>query len=429
MIALAGGALHVDGGGAGKADGAGGKDFCPRGGQHPAHIGMGDDRPHLLALGRIGHGLLQGRLGDADALHPHAQPGAVHHREHGGHALVFGADQPAGRALIGHHAGRAAMDAQLFLEADHLQIVGDAGLAIRVGNEFRHHEQADPARAGRRVRQPRQHRVADILRHIAVAPGDIDLLPADRIAAVAVGFGPGDQRAHIAARAGLGQVHRARPFAGNQPGQIQRLHLVAGVMFQRLDLALRQQRVQLQRQAGAGHHLGHGHVQRLRQTHAAMIRVGGQPDPAALGNGREAFGKAGRGSHPAVFQPRGMLVSGAVQRRQHGLGQLAGLGQDGGRGFLASLGKPFGRGQFGIGDDMAQDERNLLDGCPVSHLPLPHCARLASPPRAIIRLNLAGSISACRAGSTETPRHGKAKRCRPNDWAPRPKAWPAPPTC
>ena len=39
-----------------------------------------------------------------------------------------------------------------------------------------------PAGARRRVRQPRQHQVADVLRHVVVAPGDEDLLPGHRVA-------------------------------------------------------------------------------------------------------------------------------------------------------------------------------------------------------------------------------------------------------
>ena len=406
LIGIAGRAFHVDGGGAGQTDGAGGKDLGPRGGQHPAHIGVLDDRAHLVAVMGIGHGLLKRRLGHADTLHPHAQTRAVHHGEHRGHALVFLAHQPAGGALVGHHAGRAAMDAQLVLQADDLEAVGHARLALIVGQEFRHHEQADAARALGRTGQPRQHQMTDVRTHVAVAPGDVDLLPADPVGPVARRLGPRRQGTDIAACAGFGQVHGARPFAADELGQIQRLHRVIGMMLQRLDLALRQQGVQLQRQAGARHHLGHGHVQRLRQAHPAPFRIGRDTDPAALGDGAEPFGIARRGPQHAVLQPRGRLVAAPVQRRKDVGTQLARLVENRAGRLGRRLGKALGRRDIAEWHDMVQDKVDLRHRRLEAHLvPL----RLGIPARRDYHRNHRPYWAAKPHGSTETPRH----ECRP----------------
>ena len=89
--------------------------------------------------------------------------------------------------------------------------------------------------------------MADIVGEIIIGPTDVDLLTCDRISAVTIGFRFTAQRTHIAACMRLGQVHGAVPFARNELWQIERLDLVAGMMFQRFDLALGHQRVQLDR--------------------------------------------------------------------------------------------------------------------------------------------------------------------------------------
>ena len=62
-----------------------------------------------------------------------------------------------------------------------------------------------------------------------------------------------------------------------------------------------------------------------RQPHAAMRRIGGDPDPAALGKRAVGGGEAGGGPHDAVLEPGPVEVAGATQRRQHVLGELAPL--------------------------------------------------------------------------------------------------------
>ena len=83
----------------------------------------------LLALARISQRLLRRALGDADALQADGEAGAVHHREHAGHALVLFADEEADGAAvvaIDHGAGRRGMDAHLVLERMRAHVVARA---------------------------------------------------------------------------------------------------------------------------------------------------------------------------------------------------------------------------------------------------------------------------------------------------------------
>ncbi len=79
-------------------------------------------------------------------------------------------------------------------------------------------------------------------------------------------------------------------------------------MLQRVDLALAQERAELQRKAGARHHLLDRHGQRHRQPHAALSGRRRHADPAALRDRPVAFGETRRRDDPALLQPRRRAV-------------------------------------------------------------------------------------------------------------------------
>ena len=78
--------------------------------------------------------------------------------------------------------------------------------AVVIDQEFRHQEQRNAARAGRRIGQPRQHEMDDVVGEIVLAIGDEDLLAEDAVGAVAGRLGAGAQarrgRSRPAARSG-----------------------------------------------------------------------------------------------------------------------------------------------------------------------------------------------------------------------------------
>ena len=146
--------------------------------QHPAHVGVVDDRrvarrarrPALAALGGVGHRLLVRPLAERQPLQPDRQAGRVHHLEHVAHALVGLADEVADGVVVGHHARRAGVDAHLVLDRHALDGVALAERAVVVDEELRHDEAGDalacrgarrapgPARGGRCCRPGRARR-------------------------------------------------------------------------------------------------------------------------------------------------------------------------------------------------------------------------------------------------------------------------------
>ena len=252
-------------------------------------------------------------------------------------------------------------------QADDLQGIALAGYAARVGDEFRHEEQADALGALGSAGQAGQHEVAGVGRKVVVGPCDVDFLAGDGIGAVGVGFGLGAQRPDIGPSLGFGQVHGAVPGPRNQVGDIKGLDRVGCVVFQRLDLALGHQGVQLQRQAGRAHHVIDTGRQGHRQAKAAMVGVGRHADPAACGDGGKAVGKAGRGAHDAVFKPGGVFVAHAVQGGEGGFAQFGCLGQNGLDQVGGGFGKAGGGGDVGKVQDMGQQEVEIGKGGAVGH--------------------------------------------------------------
>ena len=214
------------------ADGARGAGERAHGEQHPLHVRMGDDRRRLRrlhaggaalpALARVGHRLLRGGFGDADALQADRKPRAVHHGEHAGHAGILLADEVADRAALiaeNHRAGRRAVDAELVLDRMGANVIAGAGRTVGIEQKFRHQEQRNAARARRRIGQPGEHEMNDVVGEIVLAVGDEDFLALEAVGAVARALGARAQRADVGAGLRLGELHGAGPFAGHELGQ------------------------------------------------------------------------------------------------------------------------------------------------------------------------------------------------------------------
>ena len=165
--------------------------------QRAAHVGMHDDRigrlvrvfragerAALQALLGVGDGVLVGDLGLGEALHADAEPRLVHHREHGVEPAVLLAEQPAGGAVVVHHAGRVAVDAHLLFERAAGHGVARAERAVGLRQDLRHDEQRNAARALGRAFDARQHEMDDVGGEIVLAGRDEDLGAGDLVAAV-----------------------------------------------------------------------------------------------------------------------------------------------------------------------------------------------------------------------------------------------------
>ncbi len=293
------------------------------------------------------------------------------------------------------------MNAQLVLQPDALDAVARAGIAVRVEQVFGTQEQRNAPRTLRRVGQPRQHEVNDIASGVMLAPGDEDLLAGDAIGAVAGGVGACRQGRQVGARLRFGQVHRSRPFAGNQARQEQVLLRLAAMGMDSFDGALAQRRQQGKGHVGAVEHVEACLFQRLGQALAAIGRIGVQSVPAAFGIGPGGVGETRRQNDVVPIQSGSVEIADAIERRQHVAGQLPGRLQHGVADIAVEIGKGGRSIQRRLVDDMIQAEGDIFDGRAVGHLGLAKIAgtirRNAVNRKFILReRQLRGNITPCR---------------------------------
>ena len=321
--------------------------------QRAAHIGMHDDRigrlvrrlrsrkrAALQAVAGIGDGVLVGDLGLRQALHRDAKPRLVHHHEHALHALVFLADQPAGGAVVIHHAGGIAVNPHLVLDRAAGHAVARAKRSIGIDQDLRHHEQRHALDAGRRALDSREHQMDDVFRQIMLAGGDEDLGAGDLVAAVGLLDRLGAQQPEIGAALRLGEIHGAGPLPRHHLRHEHRLLFRLAMDQQGRRRALGQAAIHRKRHVRRalefGDHLG----QRHRQPLPAIFRGCRQAEPAAFGDLVERLLETFRGRHPAVVMADTALeIADPVKRLQHLLAQSGRLAQD----RLADIGGGVGK--------------------------------------------------------------------------------------
>ncbi len=314
----------------------------PHGHEGAAHIRMHQDgvgrllgifrpgqRAALQALAGIGDGGLIGRFPEPQALGAHGQALRVHHGEHGAHALVGLAHQPAGGVLEGHLAGGGPVNAHLVLDAGAQHAVARAEGAVLLGQELGHQEERDALDALGRVRQAGEHQVDDVLRHVLLAGGDEDLVAGDLVGAVRLGHRLGADEAEIGAALGLGEAHGAGPGAFHHLGQEAVLQFVGGVVFQRHIGAVGEAGADAEGEVRRAHHLLDelGHAR--REALAAIFGIAGDAVPAAFGIGGIGLLEALGGAHHAVLVGAALLVARLVEGRENLGDQLAGLVEHG----------------------------------------------------------------------------------------------------
>ena len=203
--------------------------------QHPAHVRVLDQRhlrglrrrthgPALQPLARIGQGLQVAGVAQGGGAQADADPGLVHHREHGGQAPVLGADEVADGARAparregtltedGGGVDRAA-EAHLVVDPGQHHVVALADRTVLGHQELRHQEQGDPLGADRGAGGAGEHEVHDVLAHLVVPAGDPHLAPEEPVGAVGLRLGPGGDVGQVGACLRLREGHRAEEPAG-----------------------------------------------------------------------------------------------------------------------------------------------------------------------------------------------------------------------
>ncbi len=348
--------------------------------EHAAHVRMLNDRhglfsrtvdrPALHAVLRIGNGFLISAIGDSNALHADTKARCVHHDEHVLEAAVGLADQVTDCAAVIaklQHRGGARLDAQLVFDRHAMHVVARAKRAVVVDHELRHDEERDAPHAFRRVRQAREHKVHDVLRHIVLAPGDEDLRAENAVRAVALGFGACAHEREIGTGLRFREIHRTGPLARDQLRHVALLLLLAARGQQRLDRAVGQQRTQRERQVRGIQHFDARRGKQLRQALAAIF--GGVNDtlPAALGELLKCFLETRRGGDHAVLPAARVPVAFKIQWRQHILVKAGGFFEHGLRSFNRRVLEAGQRRYLIETCKFINGEQHVLDGRGIAH--------------------------------------------------------------
>ena len=180
--------------------------------------------------------------------------------------------QPARRLIIakGQLAGRRAAQAHLVLDLGTAHAVALAHRAVFVDPELGHQEQRQPLGSRRAALGPSQHQVDDVRKKVRLAAGDkaLGAFEVPLIARDVLGFGAAC--ADIAARAFLGQHHRAAPLL------LQHVRQKAALLLSRAEAVddarhKDQRQVKARRRVAAREQLVVGPDQRRRRRHAAQV--------------------------------------------------------------------------------------------------------------------------------------------------------------
>ena len=278
--------------------------ICPR------RVRLG--RAHLPALGGVGVSDLPGGLEQAYTLHADVQARSVHHHEHRIQAAVGLAHQPAAGVVETQHAGGAAVQAHLFLDAlAHDRIAGT------LRQDFRRQEQRQALGAGQGVRQARQHQVHDVVRQVVFAAGDEDLGAADAVTSIVLRCGACPHQPEVAAGLRLGQAHGGEPFAAGELAQVAGFERVAAMVAQAFVGAVQQARRHGPAMVGRAQPFVQHAFQHAGQALSAVLGSAGQCRPAGLPERLVGVAESRRHGDPAGFEAAAHLVSHRRQWRNH----------------------------------------------------------------------------------------------------------------
>ncbi len=330
----------------------------------------------------IGGGVLVGDLGERQPLHADAEPRLVHHREHRLQAAVRLAHEPTGRGVVIHHAGRIAVDAHLLFDRTAGHRIARAERAVGGGQEFRHDEQRQSARALRCAVDAGQHEMNDVLDQIVLAGGDEDLGAGNFVAAVRLRRRAGAHQAEIGAALRLGEVHCAGPLPGDELGQVQRFLLRRRVGDNRRDRPLGEARIHPESHIRRAEKFVDGLRQHHRQALPAEFGGRRNPDPAARGEPLIGVLKSGRRRDGAVVvAAAALLIANPVERGEHFLAEFCRFSEH----RFDEIGRRLGKaGQVVVAVDMkhlAQQKHHVVDGSLIGRHDVPP----RRPPAAVRR--------------------------------------------
>ena len=157
----------------------------------------------------------------------------------------------------------------------------------------------------------------DVLGHLVVAVRDEDLVARDGVGAIAVGYRLGAQGADVGSGLGLGEIHRARPLAGDELGEIPLGEFGVGHFLEGVDGALGEQGAEREAHVGGDHHLLQHDADQIGEPAAAVLRIEGQCAPAGVHELGVRRGPAVGSDDGSVDQVRSLLIADDIERTEH----------------------------------------------------------------------------------------------------------------
>ena len=215
------------------------------------------------------------------------------------------------------------MNAELVLDRMGAGVIALTERAVGVEQKLGYQKERNALCSRRRVGEPRQNHMNDVVGEIVLAIGDEDLLSGDAVTAVRRALGLGAQRAEVRAGLRLGELHGAHPFARNQLRQIGALEFVAAVRRQRINRRHGENRAETEGHGRRIPHFDAGGVERMRQVLAAPLRGRGERVPARLRPGAVGLLPSRCGGDHAILEPRAIAIADCIEGAENIVGELA----------------------------------------------------------------------------------------------------------
>jgi hypothetical protein len=202
----------------------------------------------------------------------------------------------------------------------------------------------------------------DVRRQIVLAGGYEYLGAGDLVAAVRLRRRARAHQAEIGAALRLGEIHRAGPFAADQPGQVQRLLFRRRMGEQRRNRALGQAGIHREGHVGGADEFADRLRDHRRQTLTAEFRRRRKAEPAAFRELLVGGLESGRRRHAAVgVAAAAFLVADTIERGEDVFAEFRRFAEHG----FDQIGRGFGEtGQIVVAIDMehvAQQEHDVVN--------------------------------------------------------------------
>ena len=207
----------------------------------------------------------------------------------------------------------------------------------------------------------------DVLGHVVLAPGDVNLGTEHLVAAVGLRLGAGAHQREVAAGLRLGEVHGAGPGTGDQFFKVGGFEFVRTGSEQGFNRAIAEQWAERKTQACRVQHLVARRANDARKPLPAPFGRMLQALPAAFDELLKSLLETRRCGDHTLAPGAGMDVALPIQRGHHIAGEFSGLCKNRLRGLQRGVFKSRELGDLVDTGDVFQVEQHVLHGSGIAH--------------------------------------------------------------